>query len=66
MCSGAIMNSRISRVVYGADEEKTGTAGTVLNLLQFPSFPVFVHITPNILKEESAELLKKFFQFKRN
>jgi tRNA(adenine34) deaminase len=66
MCSGAIMNSRISRVVYGADEEKSGTAGTVLNLLQFPSFPVFVHIIPNILKDESAELLKKFFQFKRN
>lgn len=66
MCSGAIMNSRISRVVYGADEEKTGTAGTVLNLLQFPGFPGFVHIVPNILKEESAKLLKKFFNNMRN
>ena len=61
MCSGAIMNSRISKVVYGADEEKTGTAGSVLNLLQFPGFTEFVHIVPNVLKEESAEIMKKFF-----
>lgn len=65
MCSGAILNSRISTVVYGADEGKTGTAGTVLNLLQFPGFPGFVHIVPNILKDESVELLQKFFQDKR-
>lgn len=61
MCSGAILNSRISKIVFGADEEKTGTAGSVINLLQFPGFPGFVHIVPNILAKESAELLKKFF-----
>jgi len=65
MCSGAIMNSRISKVVYGADEEKTGTAGSVLNLLQYPGFCVFVKIVPNILKEESAKLLQAFFKKKR-
>ena len=65
MCAGAIMAARIGKIVYGADEEKTGSAGTVLNLLQFPYFPFFVSIVPNILAQESARLLKKFFQFKR-
>lgn len=65
MCSGAILNSRIDTLVYGANEEKTGTAGTVLNLLQFPSFPNFVHIVPNILEDESVKLLQEFFRKKR-
>lgn len=65
MCSGAIMASRIKRLVYGADDEKTGCAGSVLNLLQFPSFPYSVSIVANILPEESTWLMKKFFQFKR-
>lgn len=65
MCSGAIINSRIDTLVYGADEEKTGTAGSVLNLLQFPGFPRFVHIVPNILADDSILLLRKFFQKKR-
>lgn len=65
MCSGAIMASRIKRLVYGADDEKTGCAGSILNLLQFPSFPYSVSIVANILPEESTWLMKKFFQFKR-
>lgn len=66
MCAGAMMAARIEKLVYGADEEKTGSAGSVINLLQFPSFPFFVSIVPNILAGESAQLLKRFFQFKRN
>lgn len=66
MCAGAMMAARIDKLVYGADEEKTGSAGSVINLLQFPSFPFFVSIVPNILAGESAQLLKRFFQFKRN
>ena len=38
MCCGALINSRIDTVIYGADEPKFGSAGSQLNLLQFPGF----------------------------
>ena len=61
MCAGALINSRIKRLVYGADEPKFGSAGSQINLLQFPGFNHSVRITSGILAEESAALLKEFF-----
>jgi len=62
MCAGALINSRIATVVYGADEPKFGSAGSQLNLLQFPGFNHQVKIVGSILEEECKALMKIFFQ----
>ena len=61
MCSGAIINSRLDRVVYGARDEKAGCAGSVADLFVMP----FNHtpiIRSGILEQECAEVLSSFFQ----
>lgn len=65
MCAGAMINARIKRVVYGADEYRFGSAGTLLNLLQFPAFEHNVLITGPILPEKCAKIVSDFFQKKR-
>ena len=66
MCSGAILQSRIGRVVFGATDEKGGCCGTIMNLLDEPRFNHQVSITSGILAEESSKILKTFFQKIRN
>ena len=61
MCAGALINARIKKVVYGADEYRFGSAGTLLNLLQFPSFEHNVLIKGPIAQEECSALLREFF-----
>lgn len=61
MCAGALINSRIMRLVYGADEPNFGSAGSQINLLQFPGFNHSVRIVGGVLAEESTALLKEFF-----
>lgn len=61
MCSGAIINSRLDRVVYGAKDDKAGCAGSVADLFVMP----FNHtpvIRSGILKEECASVLSEFFE----
>ncbi|NWO12937.1 tRNA adenosine(34) deaminase TadA [Virgibacillus sp.] len=62
MCAGAIVQSRIKRVVYGAPDPKAGCAGTLLNLLHEDRFNHQVDITAGILEAECATLLKDFFK----
>jgi tRNA(adenine34) deaminase len=62
MCAGAIVQSRISRVVYGADDPKAGCAGTLMNLLQEPRFNHQVAYQGGVLQEKCSCLLKEFFQ----
>lgn len=61
MCTGAIINSRIKRVVFGAYDTKSGSMGSVVNLCDLPynSKPL---IAGGFMKEECAELLSEFFQ----
>jgi tRNA(adenine34) deaminase len=61
MCAGAMINSRLSRLVYGARDSKAGAAGSVLELLRCPGLNHQVEVTEGILGEESAELLSSFF-----
>jgi len=61
MCCGALINSRIDTVVYGAKEPKFGSAGSQLNLLQFPGFNHNVHIVGPIAQERCSQLMKDFF-----
>lgn len=61
MCAGAIINSRISRVIYGADDKRNGACGSVVNLLT-AGFTQQVKVFPNYMEAESKALLQRFFQ----
>jgi len=62
MCSGAIVQSRIDRIVIGAMNPKAGCAGSILNLLNRPEFNHQVEITKDICAAESTEILQRFFK----
>ena len=62
MCSGAIVQARIPRVVIGCRNPKAGCAGSILNLLNVPAFNHQVELTEGILQEECSTLLKEFFR----
>lgn len=65
MCSGAIVLSRVARVVYGASDPKGGTAGSLMNLLEEPRFNHRVSVTRGILESECSHMLKSFFRLLR-
>lgn len=61
MCTGAIINSRIERVVFGASDSKAGSMGSVIDLTQLP----YNHkpaVERGVLQEECAEMLSSFFK----
>lgn len=62
MCAGAIVQSRIKRVVYGAPDPKAGCAGTLLNLLQEDRFNHQTEVVSGVLEEKCSQLLKDFFR----
>ncbi len=66
MCAGAIINSRIKKIYIGAMDEKTGAAGSVLNLFEDYTFNHKVKIEKNVLKDECEKILKDFFKKLRN
>lgn len=64
MCAGAIVNSRIERVVYGAKDELAGCCGSVINFNSYP-FNHSFEITQGVCESECRELLQIFFKKKR-
>ena len=62
MCSGAIILSRIERVVFGASDPKGGCAGTFMNLLQDERFNHQCEVVSGVLEEECGQLLTLFFR----
>ena len=62
MCSGAIILSRIKRVVYGASDPKAGCAGTFMNLLTDERFNHQCEVTSGLLEKECGEILTNFFK----
>lgn len=62
MCAGAIVQSRIKRVVFGTADPKAGCAGTLMNLLQEPRFNHETELTGYVLQEECAGMLTDFFK----
>ncbi len=62
MCSGAIVQARIRKVVVGTMNPKAGCAGSILNLLQMEEFNHQVELSVGILEKECQEILQKFFQ----
>ena len=65
MCTGAIINSRIKRLIYGASDCKAGSCGSVVNLFELP-YNHKPEIVSGIKKDECAELLSEFFKALRN
>ena len=65
MCAGAIVLSRMKRVVFGAWDEKAGMAGSVGDLLRHPRLNHRSEVRAGVLAEECARLLEEFFQRQR-
>ena len=65
MCAGAIILSRVGRLVYGARDPKAGACGSVLDVIREPRLNHRVEVTEGVLADECAELLKEFFARKR-
>ncbi len=65
MCAGAIVQARIPRLVYGAPDEKAGAAGTLYNICQDDRLNHCLDMTAGLLADESAALLRQFFQARR-
>ena len=61
MCAGALIQSRIRKVYFGAEDAKTGACGSVLNLLEDYKFNHVVEVEKGVLKDECESLLKDFF-----
>lgn len=62
MCAGAIINSRIKKIYIGAEDNKTGACGSVLNLLEDYTFNHKVELEKGILKKDCEKILKDFFK----
>jgi len=62
MCSGAIVQSRMTRVVIGCMNPKAGCAGSILNLLQMEEFNHQVEMETGVLEEECSQMMKSFFK----
>lgn len=62
MCSGAIIQARIKRVVVGCMNPKAGCAGSILNLLDVPEFNHQAELMTGVLEEECSEMMKQFFR----
>src|SRR2546429_1443027 len=65
MCAGAIVHVRLARVVFGASDLKAGAAGSVLNLLQFPTLNHRCAITAGVREAECRALPQNFFAAQR-
>lgn len=62
MCAGAIIQSRMKKVVIAAKNPKAGCAGSVLNLLQIPEFNHQAEVEYGVLEEECSNMLSRFFR----
>jgi tRNA(adenine34) deaminase len=65
MCAGAMLHSRIKRLVFGATDPRTGAAGSIVNLLTPGIFNHSLEYTGGLMSNECSEILKTFFQARR-
>lgn len=62
MCSGAIILSRVEKVIYGAKDPKAGCAGTLMNLLDDERFNHQCVVVPGVMEQECGAMLSSFFK----
>jgi len=65
MCAGAIIQARVDRLVYGADDPKGGAARSCFSIFEHPQINHRVEVTPGLLAEDAAALLRNFFAVRR-
>lgn len=65
MCVGAMIHARISRLVFGAHDPKTGAAGSRFDLLRLPAHNHFIDCEGGCLEEECGSILQRFFRARR-
>jgi tRNA(adenine34) deaminase len=65
MCAGALIHARVERLVYGAADPKAGAAGSVLSVVNHPALNHQMTVQGGVMAEESASLLRAFFQQRR-
>jgi tRNA(adenine34) deaminase len=65
MCAGALVQARVSRLIYGADEPKGGAVRTCMNVLDAPALNHRVEVVSGVLADESIKLLQAFFSARR-
>jgi len=65
MCAGAIQAARISRVVFGAWDEKVGASGSLYDIVRDKRLGTEIEVIPEVLAEEASSMLKAFFEQKR-
>jgi tRNA(adenine34) deaminase len=65
MCAGAILNSRVTRLVFGAADPKAGSTGTLYNLMSDPRFNHEVKVIGGVLVDAAATILSEFFSRRR-
>jgi tRNA(adenine34) deaminase len=65
MCAGALVHTRVSRVIFGCADPAAGAAGSVINLLQMPTLNHRCDIAAGVLEHECAAILKDFFRERR-
>ena len=61
MCAGAIINSRVKRVIYGASDPKSGSCGSLTNLFEMP-YNHKPEVVSGVLEKECSEILSRFFE----
>jgi tRNA(adenine34) deaminase len=65
MCAGAVVQTRVRRVIFGCADPSAGAAGSMMNLLQTPTFNHRCEITSGVLQKECAAILQEFFRKRR-
>lgn len=65
MCAGAMIQARIARLIYGADDAKAGAIRSCFSVLDHPQLNHHVEVTPAIRADEAATLLRDFFRARR-
>src|SRR5215467_10502198 len=66
MCAGALVHTRIRRVIFGCTDPSAGAAGSMMNVLQVPAFNHRCEITSGVLQKECATILQNFFRQRRD
>jgi len=65
MCAGALVHTRVRRVIFGCTDPAAGAAGSVMNLLQMPALNHRCDLASGVLQDECAAILQDFFRKRR-